>query len=106
MQKINKQIKHIKSTNTYKTTIASMTNERVDNIECMNVIYNWNSVPYDIRCLKSLFKCKLSTHLLTCVTYPPFSHICIVLYLFNCCFLLVTPISPRDFVVNKTYKNK
>ena len=28
---------------------------------------NWNSLPYDIRCLKSLslFKCKLSTHLLT-----------------------------------------
>ena len=27
----------------------------------------WNSLPYDIRCLKSLslFKCKLSTHLLT-----------------------------------------
>ena len=25
----------------------------------------WNALPYDIRCLKSLFKRKLSTHLLT-----------------------------------------
>ena len=59
----------------------------------------WNSLPYDIRCLKSLslFKCKLSTHLLkpsisslNIVTYPPFSFIFIVLYLFYFCFLLVT----------------
>ena len=25
----------------------------------------WNALPYDIRCLKSLFKRKLSAHLLT-----------------------------------------
>ena len=57
----------------------------------------WNALPYDIRYLKSLslYKCKLSTHqlILSPITYPPFSFIFIVLYLFYFCFLLMTTIT-------------
>ena len=55
----------------------------------------WNALLYQIRCLKSLsiFKCEFSTYLLNIVTYPPVSFICIVLYLFYFCLLLMTPIT-------------
>ena len=44
----------------------------------------WNSLPYDIRCLKSLslFKCKLSTHLLTLLPTLPFYCTLFILFLF------------------------